>query len=77
MSFGLNELIAFPREFVILGRRTIIGQHIRFTYDPCGNVTMVNREPDRIFLLGERIDSSGASENETAPIEDYGSSVTG
>src|SRR5262245_27122075 len=41
MSFGVSELFAFPYELYLLGRRTLLGQNLRFTYDRTGSVTEV------------------------------------
>lgn len=41
MTYGLGELIAFPYEFSLLGRRTLVGQELSFGYDSAGNVTRV------------------------------------
>lgn len=46
MTFGLGELVAFPYELYLLGRNTILGQTIRFTYDSEGRII-------RITLDGE------------------------
>jgi hypothetical protein len=39
MTYGVGELVAFPCELYLLGRNTIIGRDIRFTYDSSGKVT--------------------------------------
>jgi len=45
-TFGLAEFIDFPAELMLLGRRTLFGQDVRFTYDSAGKVT-------RVYLDGE------------------------
>jgi YD repeat-containing protein len=47
MTYGLLEFIAFPHELYLLGRRSLFGQNIRFTYDATGNVTSANQEDDK------------------------------
>lgn len=46
MTLGLFEFIYFPQELYLLGRRTINGYDIRFTYDEAGNVTNIYLEGD-------------------------------
>jgi hypothetical protein len=38
MTYGLGEFVAFPIELYNLGRHTLLGQHVCFTYDATGNV---------------------------------------
>ncbi|MBV9121755.1 MAG: hypothetical protein JO112_00160 [Planctomycetes bacterium] len=47
MTWGLVEFYLFPHEVYLLGRRTFLGQDIRFTYDSAGKVATV-------FLEGEK-----------------------
>ena len=42
LTLGLTELYWFPRELYLLGRHTILGRDICFTYDAAGNVTAVH-----------------------------------
>ena len=46
-SYGVYELIAFPKELYLLGSRTLRGQTICVTYDGNGNVSgfYLDREP--------------------------------
>jgi len=48
MTYGIGELYLFPYELYLLGRRTILGGHLRFVYDDKGSVTAV-------FLDGESL----------------------
>ncbi len=41
MTYGLVELFAFPHQLYLAGRRTIIGQNVRFTYNDRGIVTKI------------------------------------
>ena len=51
MTFGLGEVIAFPHELYLLGRRTLFGQEIRFAYDSDGNVKHVYLEGEELSFL--------------------------
>jgi hypothetical protein len=41
MTYGLAEFICFPCEVYQLGRHTLLGQDLRFTYDAHGSVTAI------------------------------------
>jgi YD repeat-containing protein len=46
-TFGLGEIVMFPRELYLLGRQTIGGRDVRFDYDAVGNLTAIT-------LVGEK-----------------------
>lgn len=51
MTLGLGELIFFPGELLLTGRRTLTGQDIRFTYDAAGKVTTVSVDGQPLPLV--------------------------
>jgi YD repeat-containing protein len=69
MTFGMGEpFYFFPHELYLLGKRTLLGQTIRVTYDGSGNVA-------GILLDGEQIDmffgferATVGSSDEVAPL---------
>ncbi|HKB04997.1 MAG TPA: hypothetical protein VKD90_22430 [Gemmataceae bacterium] len=50
-TYGLIDLIAVPYELYQVGRRTIQGQRLRFTYDADGQVTAIQFDGDEVPLL--------------------------
>jgi YD repeat-containing protein len=46
-TYGLGELIAFPAELVRLGYTSVVGQELRFQYDPSGRITSVLLDGER------------------------------
>jgi hypothetical protein len=49
MTFGASELLLFPQALYLLGKRTVLGQTVRVTYDDAGIVT-------GLYLDGEDLD---------------------
>jgi hypothetical protein len=54
MTFGLAEFVLLPCELYHLGRVTIWGEHLRFTYDAHGTVTGVFVDGQRSFWFPKR-----------------------
>ena len=48
MTLGLSEVLAFPAELFLLGRGTLLGHDIRFTYDRTSTVTSARLDGSRV-----------------------------
>jgi YD repeat-containing protein len=51
MTFGVGELGWFPYELYLLGRRTLLGQEVRFVYDDAGRVIGIHLDGKPLGLL--------------------------
>jgi YD repeat-containing protein len=51
LTLGLYELYAFPRELYYLGKRTTLGQELRFTFDGAGNTVRITRDNEDMRWL--------------------------
>lgn len=49
-TLGLGEFVWFPVQLFHTGRRTVLGQHIRFVYDSAGNVIEIRFDGDAVTL---------------------------
>jgi YD repeat-containing protein len=49
-TLGLGEIVWFPQQLYLAGRRSVVGQHLRFTYDDAGNVTAIRFDGDPVLL---------------------------
>jgi YD repeat-containing protein len=49
MTFGIGEVIAFPYELILVGRRTIVGQEVWFSYDEQGRVISRSLDDGPVF----------------------------
>lgn len=47
-TLGLGEIIWFPHQLYIAGRRSIVGQQLRFTYDDADYVTGVCHDGEAV-----------------------------
>ncbi len=52
MTCGAVDLICVPHELYLLGRRTLLGQTIRVTYDAAGTVTGMTLDGASLYWLG-------------------------
>ena len=52
ITLGLGELIWFPHQLYVAGRRSIVGQHLRFSYDSEGRVTEIRHDGDAVIGVG-------------------------
>ena len=52
ITLGLGELIWFPHQLYVAGRRSIVGQQLRFTYDSEGHVTGIRHDGDAVIGVG-------------------------
>lgn len=77
MTFGTGELLSFPYELYLLGRRTIFGQKLHALYDPAGRFSHIIVENNGDFLYGggefigpQRTEASANTEREYQPLAD-------
>lgn len=49
MTLGLGEVVLLPVELYRTGRRTILGQQLRFTYDADGRVAAIRWDGDSVW----------------------------
>ncbi|MDB5308065.1 MAG: hypothetical protein JWO38_2267 [Gemmataceae bacterium] len=47
-TFGLGEFIWFPHQLFLAGRRSVVGQQIRFIYDVVGNVRGIRLDGESV-----------------------------
>jgi hypothetical protein len=50
MMFGTLEFLAFPEELYRLGRGTLLGQELRFSYDSSGKVTDIDLDGEPVVF---------------------------
>jgi len=50
MTFGLLELVEFPNELYRLGRGTMLGRELSFTYDRSGKVIGISLDDDGLAI---------------------------
>jgi hypothetical protein len=68
MTYGLGECIAFPYELYKLGRNTLLGQDLRFTYDDRGFVTAAYVDGQQFYsVLQARREQTGTPSTLSAP----------
>lgn len=51
MSLGMMEVLAFPAELYTLGRRTLVGQELLFSYDASGKVTGISLDGEMVAFI--------------------------
>jgi hypothetical protein len=68
MTYGLMECVAFPCEVYKLGRNTLVGQDLRFTYDARGFVTAAYVDGQQFYsVLQARREQTGTPSTPPPP----------
>jgi YD repeat-containing protein len=66
-TLGTIDLVCVPYQCYLLGKRTLLGQTIRVTYDQEGRIVEVERDGESMLGLWERNDRLEGSRKKTSP----------